>query len=80
MAPAKRPVYGIKVDVENFVHRLLQDAIDSATVEYWLRRAEDFDTCNPALALNCRRHAWLLADMQDGEISEDVRNALAEVR
>ena len=75
----RTPVYGIKVDVEHFVHRLLQDAVDSATAGYWLRRAQDFDDCNPFIALQCRRHAWLLSQNDSDEISAEVRQVLSEV-
>ena len=78
MAPARRPVYGIKIDVENFVRRLLQDCVNEATVGYWLKRAEDFDGINPGIALACRRHAWLLS--QSGDLyAEDVANVLDEI-
>jgi hypothetical protein len=76
---ATRPVYGIKVDPLQVFARMMQDCLTEQTVAYWLRRAEWFDTCNSFLALQCRRHAWLLAEMDDGEVSEDVWNVLSEV-
>jgi len=49
-------------EADHFLRRLLEDMLTEQTPHYWLRRAETFDDCNPDLALNCRRHAWLLAD------------------
>lgn len=66
----------VSVDPTHFAARLIQDCLNEATVEYWLRRAEWFDTCNPLLALNCRRHAWLLAETADSQPSADVLAAL----
>lgn len=63
---------------DHFLWRLLQDLIDQQLVEQWLKRAEWFDTCSPFLALQCRRHAWLLANPGEwDEMPADVRQALA---
>lgn len=76
---ANKPIYGITVDPLLFFAAVLTDYLRERTVGYWLARAETFDSIDPLVALNCRRHAWLLADMDDGEISEDVWNVLTEV-
>lgn len=65
----------VRIDPEHFSARLLQDCLNQATAAYWLRRAEWFETCNPALALNCRRHAWLLSTASD-EPTDEVWEAL----
>lgn len=64
-------------DPAHFAARVLQDCLNESLVEYWLRRALWFDTCNPLLALNCRRHAWLLAQTADSEPSAEVLAALS---
>lgn len=76
---ATRPIYGIPVDPMLFFAAVLTDCLRERTVGHYLSRAEMFDRIDPFIALQCRRHAWLLADMDDGEISEDVLKALAEV-
>lgn len=69
--------------VEHFRWRVIQDALAEATSAYWLRRADALDavgtpTCDLA-ALNCRRHARLLADTGlDQGAREIITAALTE--
>lgn len=71
----RTPPRGQFPDPDHFLWRLLQDLISEQLVAQWLKRAEWFDTCNPYLALQCRRHAWLLAHPDD-DMPDDVRAAL----
>lgn len=77
--PVLRPIYGVRPDPALFLGSLLQDLLNLHTCGHWLRRAEEWDRLDPFVALQCRRHAWLLADLADDTISEDVWNVLAEV-
>lgn len=77
------------LDFDNFTRRLIQDAFNEATADYWLRRAADFDNvCRHArcrddcaacqIALACRRHAALLREGFDGP--DDELDALLRER
>ena len=74
-----RPIYGVKPDPALFLAALLQDLLNQEAPNHWLRRAEEWDAIDPFVALQCRRHAWLLTQYPDPGISEDVWNVLAEV-
>lgn len=61
-------------DPDHFLLRLLQDMAEQINADQWDRRAAWFDTCNPFLALQCRRHAWLLRNvLTDAEIPAALR-------
>lgn len=66
---------------EHFRARVLQDALNSATHSYWMKRAEQFAAVGtPAcdeIALACRNRA-AVALLDDG-IEPEVRAALQEV-
>jgi hypothetical protein len=55
----------IKIDLDNFVRRLLVDTLQNATAEWWKRRARDFEQVGNAecdeIARACRNHAELLS-------------------
>lgn len=89
----------LRLDLEHFRGRVLQDALSEAMARYWHHRADMLERClsRPgdytgrastaeiagrdarirADAARCRAHARLLAEPSD--ISDDVRNVLAEV-
>lgn len=60
-------------DPDHFLRRLLLDMAEQILPEQWDRRAAWFDTCNPFLALQCRRHAWLLRNPEPCEIPAELR-------
>lgn len=70
------PVYGVRTDPALFLAALLQDLLNQGTVGHWLRRAEEWDRIDALTALQCRRHAWLLAEYQSDEVSPEVWAAL----
>lgn len=37
----------VGVDLDQFIRRVLQDALAQATRDYWLRRADDFEAAKP---------------------------------
>lgn len=78
MRPHK-PIYGIKPDPALFIAAMLQDLLNNGLVGHWLRRADEWDSIDPIVALQCRRKAWVLAEYADDEISDDVWNALEDV-
>jgi hypothetical protein len=73
-------VYGLApVDPIHFAARMLQDCLNQQTVQFWLRRADEWDSIDPFVALQCRRHAWILEQMQAGEISDEVKAVVGEI-
>ena len=52
---------------EQLVRRILQESIKELTVTHWLRRAAELEAVGTpwadGAALECRRHAWLLAQL-----------------
>lgn len=69
----------LHIDIEHFKTRLLQDALTEAIPHYWLRRATQLEAvgtedCDLA-ALNCRRHAALLAE-QPIDYTDEIQEAL----
>lgn len=54
---------------EHIARRILQEAIKESTVTHWLRRAAELEAVGTpwadGAALECRRHAWLLAQLED---------------
>ncbi|HZX05679.1 hypothetical protein [Kribbella sp.] len=75
----RRPVYGVPVDPALFLAAFLQDLLNQQTPDHWLRRAAEWDAIDPHVALQCRRHAALLLDADDDQISPEVWAVLAEV-
>jgi hypothetical protein len=66
--------------VEHFRYRVLQDALDQCTVDYWLRYAHDHaHYLTPLQKLNIQRHVELLRSMYGEPISPEVLIVLAEV-
>ena len=57
---------------EHLARRILQEAIKESTVTHWLRRADELEQVGTPwaddAALECRRHAWLLA-LDDSEVA-----------
>ncbi|WIY81777.1 hypothetical protein [Propionimicrobium sp. PCR01-08-3] len=53
---------------------VLVDALREAMPAYWLRRAEQLESIGTPFAdgaaAECRRHAWLLAQMSSAEVAE----------
>lgn len=49
---------------EHIALRIIQEAIKEASVDHWLRRADELERVGTPwadeAALECRRHAWLL--------------------
>lgn len=58
---------------EHIARRILQEAIKESTVNHWLRRADELEQVGTPwaddAALECRRHAWLLAHLDDSEVA-----------
>lgn len=79
-ATVTKPVYGLApIDPIHYAARMLQDCIDQQTVQFWLRRADEWDSIDPFVSLQCKRHAWILEQVQGGEISDEVRSVVAEI-
>jgi len=63
----------IQHHAEQLVRRILQESIKELTVNHWLRRADELEQVGTRwadeAALECRRHAWLLAHLDDSEVA-----------
>ena len=63
----------IQNHAEQLVRRILQESIKELTVAHWLRRADELEQVGTPwaddAALECRRHAWLLAQLDDSEVA-----------
>lgn len=73
-----RPSVQMLADLPDLAERLslsvLVDALREAMPAYWLRRAEQLESIGTPFAdgaaAECRRHAWLLAQMSSAEVAE----------
>lgn len=65
--PAPSGTALLQAHLEHFRRRVLQDALAEGTSAYWLWRATRFDLVGTEacdlIALNCRRHAALIAEI-----------------